>query len=360
MNNTNRRDFLRNISLLTAGGLLAGNGVNTASAAVKSTAQRGRKSYGLQTYSLSQEIYQGDLAANMKRIYDMGYNYLELAGYNQQNGTIGQVPMADFKKAAADAGLDIRCSHLSPPVRGAYTSENRAEIGEFWKKAADDHAKIGVKLLVQPSLPSSRNIPEVKLVCDVFNDAGRISKAAGLSWGYHNHSNEFAWISPDSESSSLTQRAPQAPRAAAPAGEGGAPAGGAGARGAAPAGGGAPGGGGAPQQQPSPYVQIETEFLNNTDPSLVFFEFDVYWAVMGFQDPLEWMRKYANRYHALHIKDREVLGASGMMNFEQIFKQAYTNNINHFFVELERVSSGTQFDGVKGCADYLNAAPFVR
>ena len=49
-----------------------------------------------------------------------------------------------------------------------------------------------------------------------------------------------------------------------------------------------------------------------------------------------------------------------MMNFEKIFAQAYENGIEDYFVELERVSSGTQFEGVKGCADYLLKAPFVK
>lgn len=342
---TNRRDFLRNASLLTAGGILLGARSNAFAAENPQYQTGGRKSYGLQTYSLSQEFYQGSLADNMKKIYDMGYNYLELSGYSQQ-GNIGQVPMADVKKAASDAGLEIRCSHLSPSARGAYSSENRADIAEFWKKAVDDHAKIDVKMLVQPSMPSSRNIPEVKYVCEVFNEAGKIAKDAGLSWGYHNHSNEFAWISDTSEAYTLAQRAP--------GGGGQRPAG---QQGGAP-GGQADGGQQQPQQQ---WLRVQEVFIANTDPSLVFFELDVYWSVMGFQDPLEWMRKYPDRIQALHIKDREILGQSGMMNFEQIFKQAYANNIRHFFVELERVSSGmTQFEGVKGCADYLNAAPFVR
>ena len=114
-------------------------------------------------------------------------------------------------------------------------------------------------------------------------------------------------------------------------------------------------------QPQSPYVRIQDEFIANTDPSLVFFELDVYWAIMGFQDPLEWIRNYPDRIKAIHVKDRSVLGQSGMMNFEQIFKQAYANNISSFYVELERMPAGTtQIDGVKGCADYLNAAPFVR
>ena len=101
-------------------------------------------------------------------------------------------------------------------------------------------------------------------------------------------------------------------------------------------------------------------FLANTDPSLVFFEMDVYWAVMGQQDPVEYITKYADRIKVLHIKDRYVLGDSGMMNFEQIFKHFYANGHKDYFVEMEGTGSGHQFEGVKKSADYLLKSSFVK
>ena len=88
---------------------------------------------------------------------------------------------------------------------------------------------------------------------------------------------------------------------------------------------------------------------------------DVYWTVMGQNDPVEYMRKHPDRIKVLHIKDRAIFGQSGMMNFEMIFKQAYANGIKDYFVELEGLKDGmSQFDGVKGCVDYLLNAPFVK
>jgi sugar phosphate isomerase/epimerase len=84
------------------------------------------------------------------------------------------------------------------------------------------------------------------------------------------------------------------------------------------------------------------------------------WTVIGSADPFEYMKKYSDRKRLLHIKDRKVLGESGMMNFENIFKQAYANGIQDYFVELEDVNSGVQFEGIKGCIDYLLKAPFVK
>ena len=112
-------------------------------------------------------------------------------------------------------------------------------------------------------------------------------------------------------------------------------------------------------RQPEGVKIVYDGMMEATDPSLVVFENDVYWTVMGQQDPVAYMKKYANRIRLLHIKDVAVLGESGMMNFQKIFETAYTNGITEFIVELESYS-GKQFDGVKGCADYLRKAKFVK
>ena len=125
---SNRRDFLKNISLFTAGGLLAGKAgsVNAANAALGVVDEvHAGKEIGLQIYSLSQELYKGDVAANLRKVKDMGYSKLELAGYGK--GAIGGVPMMDFKKMAEDAGLKIISSTFTEKSEYGkdYSSENR-------------------------------------------------------------------------------------------------------------------------------------------------------------------------------------------------------------------------------------------
>lgn len=319
---TNRRDFIKGASLLTLGGLFAGK-VSNAKAAINtataSTAQAAKKKIGLQIYSLGRELY-ADVPGGLKKVGQMGYSTIELAGY--RDGKIGGVEMAEFKKMADDAGLKITSTHVNPPVR-EYTAANKEEIADFWKKAADDHAKIGVTYLIQPGQPSTRNVEEVALVAEVFNEAGQIAKAAGLSFGYHNHDMEFARVVPGGTDMVFGRR-------------------------------------GFGRKPPEGLEIVYDGLLKRTDPSLVFFEMDVYWTVMGQQDPVAYMQKYADRIKLLHIKDKAVLGQSGMMNFENIFKQAYANGINEYFVELEGIGEGKQFEGVKGCIDYLLKAPFVK
>jgi sugar phosphate isomerase/epimerase len=43
--------------------------------------------------------------------------------------------------------------------------------------------------------------------------------------------------------------------------------------------------------------------LENTDPGLVKLEMDTYWMYRGGQDPVDWMKKCADRVILLHQKD---------------------------------------------------------
>lgn len=324
---SNRRDFLKNMSLLAAGGIMAGRAGSLAAAPVVSAslsasgAPSATKQLGLQTYSLQKEFFD-NLPRRMNELREMGYVNLELAGYNE--GKIGQVDILEFKKMADDAGLHIRSSHVNPSIPGVpylsdYTREVIPQIKEYWKRTADDHAKIGCELLIQPMMPNCRSHEDAALITDIFNESGKIVKAAGLPFGYHNHHMEFQrLIKPADRKKEYGF-------------------------------------------WDKPGDQIYDLFLRDTDPSLVFFEMDVYWTVMGANDPVEYMRKYPDRIKALHIKDRSVLGQSGMMNFEMIFKQMYANNIGYYFVELEQMPDGrTQFEGVADCAAYLQKASFVK
>lgn len=324
-----RRDFLKNISLMTAGGLLAGkaSAAMVAPNAEAAPMPNASKSFGLQIYSLQQELYD-DLPARLKEVKAMGYEKLELAGYGKSK--IGKVDMMEFKKMVEDAGLKIVSSHVNPSVEGVpfvreYTKELTPKIMEYWKATAADHAKLGCKYLIQPMMPSIENHDDAKLVCDVFNQAADVIKAEGIAtgFGYHNHNMEFNRVATEEQKAKL---------------------------------------------KGNPFAafmkvgdQIYDLMLRDTDPSKVYFEMDVYWTVMGQNDPVEYLQKHADRIKVLHIKDRAVFGQSGMMNFEMIFKQMYANGIQDYFVELEKMPDGrTQFAGVKDCAAYLEKAPFVK
>jgi sugar phosphate isomerase/epimerase len=310
-----KREFLKRLGLLTAGGVVAGS-VNPLAASSMVDGLARKKEIGLQIYSLGREL-TADVPNGLKKIKDIGYSAIELAGYG--NRKMGEYSVEEYRKLADDAGLKITSSHVNPPTR-EITKDKLGEIADFWKQTVEDHVKLGVKTLVQPMMPSVKTHDDVAVVCESFNTAGEIAKSAGIKFGYHNHHMEFERIVTEEDK----------------------------------------------KKQTNPWMPVGDViydlFLNGTDAGLVFFEMDVYWTVMGSNDPLEYFEKYAGRFPVLHIKDRSVLGQSGMMNFENIFTKAYENGLDQFYVELEGIRKGdmTQFDGVAGCFDYLNKASFVK
>lgn len=308
-----KREFLKKLGLLTVGGMVGGAMTPAVASGSKSNLPAPKKSVGLQLYSLGSELTD-DVPNGLKKVVKIGYSTAEMAGY--RDGKMYGYEMSEFKKLADDAGLKLTGSHVNPPIR-KYTRSNMADIADFWKKTVDDHVKCGVKTIVQPGMPQMETPDDVSIVAEVFNKAGEITKAANIKWGYHNHSHEFERVSNSNESQTNGRR---------PAGK-----------------------------------IIYDLMLEDTDPNLVFFEMDVYWTVMGQQDPLEYFEKYAGRFPILHIKDRSILGKSGMMNFENIFNMAYENGLDEYYVELENIRENvTQFEGVKRCFDYLNKAKFVK
>lgn len=55
-----------------------------------------------------------------------------------------------------------------------------------------------------------------------------------------------------------------------------------------------------PQEGSTGFEQL----MQNTDPTLVKLEVDIYWLVQAGVDPADFLRRYRNRIHLLHVKDR--------------------------------------------------------
>lgn len=326
---TDRRSFIKTAAALTAGAAVSPSiFASEKILGAPSVAPAGKKKIGLQTYSLGVDLLK-DLPGGLARLAKAGYTELELFGYNEKEkgftagGRDGAITISgkDYKKAADDAGIKLTGSHINPTVR-EYTKENYSKFDEFWKKAADLHKELGFISMVQPSMPRVQNEDDAKRISEVFNRAGDIAAKAGLLWGYHNHSGEF-------------QRVPKA--------------------------------GEQPQQPQGGFRRPSGEFIEkllieNTDPSKVFFELDVYWTVMGQQDPVAWINNYADRIKYLHIKDVWIINDSGMMNFPNIFAAGYKAGIKGFYVEVEGAPTPglNQFDGVIASGEFLKKASYVK
>lgn len=196
---------------------------------------------GLQLYSVRQLLAK-DFDGTLSKIKAAGYTEVEAAGYYDRTA-------AEFRAGVEKAGL--RCTSTHHPL-----DVLRAKLDELIEYGH----KLGVDYIVSPA-PSHRN-PAVKgpmtmddwrFTADELNRVGEKVKAAGMTFGYHNHDAEFG-----SEDG----------------------------------------------------VIFYDELLKLTDPKLVVFEMDCGWVVAAGANPVEYLIKSPDRFPLLHVKDM-VQGANG-------------------------------------------------
>lgn len=178
----NRRNFLKNAGLLTAGTMLAPQ--------ILSGCTPAQKNIGLQLYSLRGMIHEKGIEAALEAVAEIGYLNLEAASYN--NGQIYGMSATDFKTRVENLGMKCTSAHIGQ----AYNPDDEQAVWDWWKKAADVHAEIGAKYIVMPWMPVNEksSLDELKTYCAYFNKVGEITQQAGLRFGYHNHSGEFKKI----------------------------------------------------------------------------------------------------------------------------------------------------------------------
>ena len=187
---------------------------------------------------------------------------------------------------------------------------SHCDINKDFEKKADEAAAIGMKCLICPSLPNEDKMSsdDYKKTADIFNQKGEVCKARGLRFAFHNHDQAFT-------------------------------------------------------NRPSGFV-AEQVLLQNTDPSLVDFEMDIYWVVTAGQDPVKWFKQYPDRFKLCHIKDRKkgvplserevsVTLGTGSIDFENILKTARKNGLQYYIVEQERYDNTTPIQAAKEDAEYL-------
>jgi sugar phosphate isomerase/epimerase len=179
----NRRDFLKQASVMLAGGLIVPQ-------LLTSCGGGPAKNIGLQLYSLREMVKDEGIQKVLEAVSKMGYTAVETADYN--DGKIYGLTPADFKTRLSDLGLKCTSAHLSQ----TYTKETEAEVMAWWDKAIAAHNEVGAKYLVQPwmNVNDQTTLDDLKLYCDYFTSVGYKTAAASIAFGYHNHNFEFREI----------------------------------------------------------------------------------------------------------------------------------------------------------------------
>ena len=227
------------------------------------------KEMNIQLYSARDLIGSAeDYAANHERVLkalaDMGYSGVEAAHYG--DGKFYGVSPEQFKADVEAAGLKVVSSHTGHGLSDEeLATGNISEALAWWDEALPAHKAAGMEYVVVPHIGQPNTLKELQVICDYFNAVGKKCKDLGMKFGYHNHAFEMEEI------------------------EG--------------------------------KVQIEY-MIENTDPELVFYQIDVYWAVYGHYSPADLFNKYPGRFALLHIKDKKEIGQSGMVGFDAVFGNA--------------------------------------
>jgi sugar phosphate isomerase/epimerase len=261
---------------------------------------------GLQLYSV-REMMAKDYEGTLKQIGALGYQEVETAGYFDHSPE-------QVKSAMSAADLKCVSAHYS------YTSLNK----DFDKIVAFNK-DIGVQYIIcafpgikNPSRlkdtsyrtqTSSFTLEDYRWNADQFNKFGEKLKAAGLKFGYHNHTMEFA-----------------------------------------------------KQDGVVPF----DEMVRLTDPDLVTFEMDCGWVIVGGANPVDYLRRYPSRISMLHVKDFKhsekpvstlepppaaELGR-GTLDYRPVFEAAKKANIKHYFIEQEEFDL-PPMESLKIDADYM-------
>jgi sugar phosphate isomerase/epimerase len=266
-----------------------------------------KKEIAFQMYSVRDLIgnpnkYAQNHESTLKALAKMGYTAIEAANYD--NGKLYGVTPEQFKADIEAAGMEVLSSHVGHNLNNEeLKSGNFDEALKWWAQCIDTHKRAGMKYIVNPGVNFPKTLAEADVICKYLNKVGEMVNAAGMKFGYHNHSYEFNKV------------------------EG----------------------------------QVWYDYMiKHTDADKVFYEMDVYWAVRGQVSPVEYFKKYPNRFTLLHIKDHKEFGESGMVGFDAIFNNADKAGLKHLVVELEASNRPNILDGMKVCADYLNAAKFVK
>ena len=281
MSFTSRRTFLKATG---AAAVVASAGAHSLSAAPLN------KPIGLQLYSV-RELLPKDFDGTLRKVREAGYTEVEAAGYFGKTA-------AEFRQAMDRAGL--RCVSTHHPL-----DKLKAQLDEL----TDYGHALGLEYMIcsssvrrDPALKGPLDLDDWHWVAGEFNKIGEKVKAAGMTFGYHNHTPEFGR-------------------------EGG--------------------------------VLFYDELLRLTDPKLMVFEMDCGWVFAAGQNPLDYLNKSPERFPLLHVKDM-VKGANGgyhstvlgrgLINYRPILRAA--TGLKHYFIEQEEFDMDP-IEALRLDADYM-------
>lgn len=253
-------------------------------------------------------IGAADRAAPRRRITAPGVQLYTLRGELQRDlpGTLARVAEIGYRQVEF-AGYFNRAPAEIRDLLERYelnAPSTHVSLGELSRSDAvlRAAAEIGHAFVTVPSLPQSdrASLEALRRTAATFNRLANDARTAGLRFAFHNHDVEFA---------------------------------------------------------PVEGTEPLTVLLQETDPALVSFQLDVYWAFRAGKDPLALLNAHPQRFTMLHLKDsagppehRMVDVGAGVIDWRAILRRS-TAGVQHAFVEHDRPADA--FASVRASYTYL-------
>jgi len=205
---------------------------------------------GLQLYSV-RNLLPKDFDGTLSQVRAAGYTVVEAAGYYDRSAK-------EFRQSMDKAGL--RCVSTHHTLKQLTTEFDR------WSEYAQE---LGLEYMVcsssggmhrNPGATGAPTLDDWRWIAGEFNHVGEKVKAAGMTFGVHNHTPEFAVIDG---------------------------------------------------------TLVYDELLRLTDPKYVVFEMDSGWVAASGHDPVTFLRRAPQRFLLMHVKDM-IKGSNGEMHATEL------------------------------------------
>lgn len=230
---------------------------------------------GLQLYSV-RNLLPKDFDGTLAALCSIGYTVVEAAGYYDRSAK-------DFRHAMDQAGL--RCVSTHHTLKDLETKLD--DLLDYAHTAGFEYIVCSSSggMHRDPAATGAPTLDDWHWIAGEFNRIGEKIKAAGITFGVHNHTPEFANLSG---------------------------------------------------------TLVYDELLRLTDPRFVVFEMDAGWVVASGHDPLDYLRKQPQRFPLMHVKDM-VKGPSGEMHATELGRGIIhyapilraATGLRYYFIEQE-------------------------
>jgi sugar phosphate isomerase/epimerase len=315
-----RRTFLQQAALLTTA-LAIGPGRLFS----RPVHPKGFHKIGLQLYTLREALAK-DVKGTIEKVAAIGYNQVETfygeEGPYSTHQFWGLNP-TEFKALLKTNGLTTPSGHYQ---LNNFLTPGNGKVDSLHSQVAIA-AAVGQEYFVVPVPPlylwdkHPATADDYKFIAAQLNKAGEYCKQSNLKMAYHNHFWEFRKL-PGSESTGYDI------------------------------------------------------LLQETSPSLVHFELDLFWAVKSGIDPVALFKKAPGRFPMLHIKDidkantativdtgnkpsMDILSGvtftevgNGSVHFKEILKDAATGGVKYLFVEQDKIKIDP-FESIRQSYNYV-------